>query len=376
MLEFQTKEIARAALEPGEEERLRQERVLQANAERLLSLSDEAYAFLYEDEQAALSRLGQVFRRVEELSAIDPRFGPHLSAREALVSQLEDLALFLRDYREEIGASPGRLDEIESRLALIERLERKYGESVDEILAFGRNCAEELEGLSSLEDREERLRAESKQAEGRYLTLALALSARRRESAADLARRVRRELGALAMAGTRFEVGFEPETAVADDEGRETWTERGLERAELLLSPNPGEQLRPLARIASGGELSRILLALKSVASLDQAGQTLVFDEVDTGIGGGVAEVVGRKLKAIAAAHQVLCVTHLPQIAALADQHFAVEKRVEGGRTLTGVRGLSAAERVEEVARMLGGRTVTDAARQHAREMMARGQES
>jgi DNA repair protein RecN (Recombination protein N) len=373
MLEFQAGEISRAGLAPGEEDALRQERRLLANAERLLSLCDEAYSLLYEDEHAVLGRLGRVFRRVEELAALDPRFASHLSAREVVASQLEDLALVLRDYREGIGARPGRLDEIESRLSQIERLKKKYGATLDEVLSFGLACSQELQGLGSLEERERELLAACDAAAARYLAAARELAAQRRRAAEQLSTRVREELAELAMGGTRFEVRFDPKEPLSRAEDPSTWTERGIERGELQLSPNPGEELRPLARIASGGELSRILLALKSVASLDQAGQTLVFDEVDSGIGGAVAEVVGRKLRRIAAAHQVLCVTHLPQIAALADRHFVVEKRVEGGRTLTAARRLSDDHRVEEVARMLGGRTITDVARRHAREMMAGG---
>jgi DNA repair protein RecN (Recombination protein N) len=196
------------------------------------------------------------------------------------------------------------------------------------------------------------------------------LSRKRRAAAKELEKKVEAELALLAMQKTRFRVHFDPEETPEAIGDTASWTERGLERAEFLLSPNPGEDLRPLARIASGGELSRILLALKSVASLDTAGKTLVLDEVDAGIGGGVAEIVGRKLRAIAERHQVLCVTHLPQIASQADAHYAVRKRVERGRTLTEVLPLAAEERVDEVARMLGGETVTEAARRHAREMV------
>jgi DNA repair protein RecN (Recombination protein N) len=172
------------------------------------------------------------------------------------------------------------------------------------------------------------------------------------------------------MEKTRIKFRFDPDIPAATPDDTSGWTDRGIEAVELLLSPNPGEELKPLARIASGGELSRILLALNSVASLDDAGKTLVFDEVDAGIGGGVAEVLGRKLKAIAARHQVLCVTHLPQVASFADRHYAVRKRVERGRTVTEVKALGADERVEEVARMLGGETITETARRHAREMV------
>ena len=370
MLEYQSVEIERAALLPGEEEALRQEKRLQANAGRLAELSGEAYATLYEDEAAVLARLGHVYRKIEDLSRIDPRFTPYVEGRPAVRAQLDDLALFLRDYRESLQVSPGRLDEIETRLALVERLKRKYGATVEDVLAFGEKCRSELRDLGSPEERERTLAHEHDALAARYLAAASQLSRRRRAAARDLEKKVQGELALLAMERTRFEVSFSPESPAATAEETSGWNERGLETAEFLLSPNPGEDLRPLARIASGGELSRILLALKSVANLDAQGKTLVFDEVDAGIGGRVAEVVGRKLRDMARRHQVLCVTHLPQIASMADRHLVVRKRVERGRTTTEVGLLDAAERVEEVARMLGGETVTDAARRHAREMV------
>jgi DNA repair protein RecN (Recombination protein N) len=369
MLAHQAEEIERAALAPGEEDALRQEKVVQANAGRLAALTAEAYALLYDAEDAALPALGQVYRKVEDLGRIDPRFTPFLEARAAVRAQLEDLAFFLRDYAGTLEVAPGRLDEIEGRLALIERLKRKYGASVDEMLAFAAQCRAQLEDLADPEAQERALGAERAEAAGQYRALATALRARRREAAVDLAERVRKELGQLAMEKARFEVGFAP-LASASDEDAERWTERGLDAAEFVLSPNPGEDLRPLARIASGGELSRILLALNAVAAASASAQTLVFDEIDAGIGGRVAEIVGRKLRTVARTHQVLCVTHLPQIASLADRHYAVGKRVVKGRTVTDVRALDDGERVEEVARMLGGETITDTTRRHAREMV------
>jgi DNA repair protein RecN (Recombination protein N) len=369
-LAFQAAEIEKAALRGGEEDELALERVRQANAGRLASLSEEAYALLYDSEDAVVARLGQVYRRLEDLASLEPRFRPHLEARDSLKAQLEDLALTLRDYRDDLSVTPGRLDEIESRLALIERLKRKYGASLEEVLAFGERCRAELADLASPEERERRLAAERAAAAEAFRQRAASLSRARRAAARELAVRVQAELAQLAMEKTRFEVGFDPAGAPSGTADESSWSERGLETGQFLLAPNPGEELRPLARIASGGELSRILLALKSVASLDEPGKTLVFDEVDAGIGGRVAEVVGRKLKAIAARHQVLCVTHLPQIASLADRHYAVRKRVTKGRTLTEVVSLEGEARVDEVARMLGGETITDAARRHAREMV------
>jgi DNA repair protein RecN (Recombination protein N) len=286
-----------------------------------------------------------------------------------VLAPLEDLALRLRDYHQQLEVSPGRLDEIESRLASIERLKKRYGGKVGEVLAFGERCRLELDALAAPEEQERALASQRERLASAYLERARAQSRRRRAAALDLRRRVLAELDQLAMEKTRFEVAFTPADADAPVDPAQ-WTERGLERAEFLLSPNPGEELRPLARVASGGELSRIMLALKSVLRSDRPGLTLVFDEVDAGIGGRVAEVVGRKLRAVAARQQVLCVTHLPQIAAFADRHLAVRKRVERGRTVTLVEPLAKEARVEEVARMLGGETVTSTARQHAREML------
>ena len=369
MLEFQAAEIERAALAPDEEESLRVERARLANAGRLAALSGEAYALLYDDESAAIGRLGQVYRRIGELAEIEPAFRPHAEARAALLAQLEELALLLRDYKEGLEVAPGRLDEVEARLALVERLKKKYGESVADVLAFAARCRDELGDSATPEERLAALEARRATLAASYLERAGSLSRQRRQAAAALEKAVRRELAELAMEKTRFEVGFDPARAEASPDPSR-WSERGLERVEFLLSPNPGEDLRPLARIASGGELSRIMLALKSVVHGDTPQATLVFDEVDAGIGGRVAEVVGRKLKGVAARQQVLCVTHLPQIAALADHHLAVRKHVTRGRTVTTVERLTEDERVEEIARMLGGAVVTETARTHAREML------
>jgi DNA repair protein RecN (Recombination protein N) len=373
MLEYQAAEVEKAGLAPGEEESLRHEKQIQASAGRLAELSGDAYRLLYDDEDAVVSRLGQIYRKVEELAAIDPRLAPHVEAKAAVRASLDDLALFLRDYREGLQVSPGRLDEIESRLALIERLKRKYGATVEEVIAFGERCRADLASLGSPEEREAVLQREREELTGKYLAAARTLSRKRRAAARELEKKMQAELGQLAMEKTRFRVQFQPDVA-GDDDGA-VWNERGLETAEFLISPNPGEEMRSLARIASGGELSRILLALKSLATHDdpEEGKTLVFDEVDAGIGGRVAEVVGRKLRTIAARHQVLCVTHLPQIASMAERHFVVRKRVERGRTVTDVQPLEGGERVEEVARMLGGETVTETARRHAREMVKQG---
>lgn len=373
MLEFQATEIEQAALQPDEEESLRSEKRVQANAGRLATLAAEAYGSLYEDEGAALGRLTQVYKRVDELAAIDVRFGEYAAGRAGVLAPLEDLSYFLRDYREGLQVTPGRLDDIEARLALVERLKKKYGSTVEEVLAFGARCRSELGPAGSADEREKALGEERATVAQRYFARASELSRKRRAAARDLQKRVEAELGQLAMERTRFRVQFEPDLPPADATDSSSWGAHGIEGAEFLLSPNPGEDLRPLARIASGGEMSRILLALNAASGLEAQDKTLVFDEVDTGIGGRVAEVVGRKLRTIAERHQVLCVTHLPQIASLAESHLAVSKRIDKNRTIAEVRALDEEAHVEEVARMLGGETITETARRHAREMVKQG---
>jgi DNA repair protein RecN (Recombination protein N) len=369
-LEFQAGEIEAARIRPGEGADLQREKRLLGNAERLAALSSEAYALLYEDESSALALLGRTWKKVEELALLDERLRPHLAGRDTVRAALDDLALALRDYREGVAFAPGRLEEVEARLALLQRLCRKYGDDEAAVLAHGAECRRQLGLIAGSAEQEGALEEERGTLASRYVEAATALSTRRRKAAAVLEQRVEAELGDLAMEKTRFRVRFAPAETPSDGGDPASWTEGGIESVEFHLSPNPGEELRPLSRVASGGELSRILLGLNSVASAAAAGITLVFDEVDAGIGGRVAEVVGRKLRDLARRHQVLCVTHLPQIASMADNHHVARKRVERGRTTTDVHRLNAAEHVEEVARMLAGETVTDIARQHAREMV------
>lgn len=364
VLEQQVAEIERAHLQPGEDAALVREKAVVANADRLAALCAEAYASLYDDDAAILSRLRQVYRKVEDLAALEPRFTAALEARAAVNSALEDLAYMLRDFSDDLQVAPGRLDEIESRLAAIDRLRRRFGATADEVLAFADDARRQLATLEAPEARREQLSMASAEARTRYLEMARALSGRRRSAARDLERRMQKGLRELALEGTRFEVRFTP---VAED--LSVAGAHGLERAEFFIAPNLGEELRPLARTASGGELSRLLLALKSAAIREQ-GHTLVFDEIDAGIGGRVAEVVGRRLRAMAERHQVLCVTHLAPIAAQANTHWRVSKETRSGRTFTRVQRLEAGDRVDELARMLAGERVTDAARKHARELV------
>jgi DNA repair protein RecN (Recombination protein N) len=377
---FQLGELDRAALKADnitEDVDLASTRQVLASAERVQRLCDESYGALYESDGAVLAGLGGVWRRVSELAAFDRRFEPFLNERDGIKSQLEELAAFLRQYGASIEASPERLQQVEDRLAQLDRLKRKYGPSLRECIERGEALRQELADLERGDERVAELEREHAATRTHYLASARALSAARRRVSAALARDIERMGGELAMEQTRFEVRF------ADDVPEPEWSSRGVDRAEFFVSPNPGEDLRPLARIVSGGELSRLMLAIKTLTATSRldwneadgrppsgAAPGLIFDEVDAGIGGRVAEVVGRKLYALGSAFQVLCITHLPQIAAYADAHYAIEKRVAAGRTRTTVARLDGDARVAEIGRMLGGDMVTDGLRASAEEML------
>jgi len=364
-LRFQQSEIDRVAPRADEDEALASERVLLVNAEKLRRLCDEAYGRLYDDDSSVLSSLAAVWKRVSELRELDPRFGPYLESRGAVEAQLGELATFLREYGARIESAPERLQELEDRLASIERLKRKYGPTLQDVTARRQRCLDELAALDSSAETIAELERRLAQAGERYDGTARALSAERRRRAGEFATALERELGSLAMAGTRFDVRFDSGEVTED-----RWTARGTDVAEFFVSPNPGEEVRPLARIVSGGELSRVMLALKTLATTDSPGKTLVFDEVDAGIGGRVADVVGQRLQALGRGFQVLCITHLPQIAVCGQSHYQVAKVERGGRTHTTVDELRGQARIDELARMMAGAVVTDGARATAREML------
>ena len=366
LITFQLGEIRKAAPRDAEDESLAATRQVLASAERVQRLCAESYAALYESDGSALASLGAVWKRVGELAAIDPQFGSYVEARDGIKGQLEDLAFFLRSYADTVDASPARLQEVEDRLALLERLKRKYGPTLGDVIERGHDLAREQELLTGAGERAEDLQRALNVASDRYLKAARELSRLRREAARQFARTVEALLADLAMTRTRFEVRFN-----AAELGPEEWAESGIDRSEFFVSPNPGEELRPLARIVSGGELSRVMLALKTMAAGNEPGKTLIFDEVDAGIGGRVADVVGMRLRALGDRFQVLCITHLPQISAQATTHFRIEKNIRGGRTLTSVDRLNEAARVEEIARMIGGTVVTDHVRATASELLA-----
>jgi DNA repair protein RecN (Recombination protein N) len=379
LITFQLGELDRAAPRAGEDDELAGLRHVLASAERVERLCAESYAALYERDDAVLAGLGGVWRRVAELAELDALFKPYLDARDSIKSQLEDLALCLRRYADSIDASPAQLQHIEERLALLERLKRKHGPSLGDVIAKHEALRRERSDLERGDDRLAELEHAFAASRLAYLAAAETLSRERRRVAADFATRLETALAELAMDHTRFEVRFEA-TPIAES----AWGPRGVDAAEFFVSPNLGEELRPLARIVSGGELSRIMLAIKTLTATSRRGFSdaedrppsasapgLIFDEVDAGIGGRVADIVGRKLRALGSAFQVLCITHLPQIAAYADTHFLIEKQVDGGRTRTTVCRLTPTARVDEMARMLGGEAVSDGLRRSAREMLA-----
>jgi DNA repair protein RecN (Recombination protein N) len=366
MAEFQLQEIDRVAPVAGEDERLRGERAVLVNADRLSRLSAEAYGALYEGEHAALSSLAGVWRRLAELSTVDPRFTPFLDQRDGVKSALEDLAFFLRSYASDIDASPERLQLVEDRLAALDRLMKKYGPTFDALLARRAALTEELADLGAGAERAADLEARERSARERFLERARELSAIRREGAGRLTERLERALAGLAMPHCHVELPLHRLDMP------EHWTASGIDTGEIYLSPNPGEELRPLARIASGGELSRIMLALHTLTGIDEGGRTLVFDEVDAGIGGAAADAVGAQLQVLSRRGQVLCITHLAQIAARADAHFALTKAVRDGRTTAAVARLDQAAREHELARMIAGVEVSDDVLASARDLLRR----
>ena len=371
---FQVSEIDAVKLRDGEENDLRAERARLQHAERIVAGLQEAVGLLYEDPQSAAARLARAAALLRDVSRVEPDAAAPIEAIEGAQSYLEDVVGRARALRDRAVFDPERLEQIDARLDAIARLKRKYGESVAAILAHRQDAAAALDRIirhDAIAEETERAVADAAAAAGRE---AAALSEQRTRGAERLERLVQKEIRGLGMEHGRFRVALRRDAAGPDDlgSGAEGYRvgPRGAETAELLLSANPGEDLRPLAKVVSGGELSRVMLAAKTVLAAADDVPVLVFDEVDAGIGGRVADVVGQKLRATAAGRQVLCVTHLAPIAAYASHHLLVQKHVARGATRTSVTALRATARVDELARMLGGERVTDTSRRHARELL------
>jgi len=385
---FQKREIEQAKLQPEEDERLETEKHVLANAEKIYNAAMNAFDLLYEGNASTSSSLRAAQKQIEELSRYEPKFQDALAAVETARISVADIGATLRDYAGGIQASPEHLGEVEDRLALLDRLKRKYGPTLDAVIAFGAEVATKLLDVENKDEILHQLRADLTKASVEYLGAARAVSKKRGDAARRLEKLVEAEINDLAMKST-----FRIEITPSEEEGN--WSPTGIDEVVYMISANPGEPLRRLEHTASGGELSRLMLALKVSVETDtstaskkesvarvpspakRAGsprsspqRTLVFDEIDTGIGGRAAEAVGKKLKALARVNQVLCVTHLPQIATFADHHYVIEKKDSAGRARTSIRAVSGDERTEEVARMLSGAKLTETSRKHAEQMI------
>ena len=398
---FQKKEIEGAHLKPGEDAELETEKHVLANVEKIHNASARAYDLLYESDTSGIAALSGAIRQLQEVARFDARFEADAAQLQAAQAVFEDVSANLRDYTQKLNSSPERLAEVEDRLAVLDRLKRKYAPQVsaglDAVISYGAEAGRKLDELENREEILAQLARKREEAAGQYLQAARELSRKRFDSAKKMEKQVEAEINHLAMRA-RFKV----EITGGDDPPQ--WTAGGFDQVVYLIATNPGEPMKPVEQIASGGELSRIMLALKATVEAgkitsradgpgNQTGQgkrnkgrvaqrTLVFDEIDAGVGGSAAEAVGRRLHSLARGNQVLCVTHLPQIACFADHHYLIEKKISGGasgtalvkgRTTIAIRALTPAERQEEIARMLSGSELTESSRRHAAEMLKAG---
>ncbi len=367
-LDFQIQEIEKAGLTAGEEEDLQGERLILKNSEKIGHWVEESLSLAYSGESSLASQVAQLQPLLEHLSEFDPESKSALDSVSHFAITVQELGDHLIQFRENQNRSPERLEQVESRLSQLEDLKRKYGPSLEEVLKFLDECRTEH---TELDQSQEHLQEMDEELEGRYREykrLAGTLSAKRTRAARKLEKEVEREISQLGMQKARFQIELRPRST--DPERPDLLQDSGTEDVEFLLSPNPGEDIKPLRKIASGGELSRFMLALKSVGRDSQEGRTLIFDEIDSGIGGRTAEFVARKLRSLSRNHQVICITHLPQIASFAAHHFRIEKKVAQNRTFTVVHKLTDAERTEEIARLLAGSHITPATLKTAGEML------
>ena len=370
---FQCREIEEARLQAGEDERLGVEKRVLGNAEKIYSAAIHAFDLLYEGDGSTSSSLRAAQKHLEELARYEPKFQEARTALESARISVEDVGATLRDYAGGIHASPERLAELEERLVLLDRLKRKYGSTLENVIVFGEETRRKLNEMENKDQVLLELRGKLAAAAEEYRKAARTVSRKRTEAGRRLEKLVEAEINDLAMRAS-FRI------AVEENDGEEHWTTSGINQVVYRIAANAGETMRPLEQTASGGELARVMLALKASveAGANPAGKrksaaaqrTLVFDEIDTGIGGRAAEAVGKKLKGLSKTNQVLCVTHLPQIATFADHHYVIEKRETSGRTKTSVRLIAGEERTEEVARMLSGAKLTETSRKHAEQMI------
>ncbi len=359
LLRFQINEIDTAFLKVGEKDNLIEEKTILSNLSRLNELTDTAYSMIYGSENSCVERLSSIIAKVREMSSIDHSASDILNMLESALPAIEDAAISLRGYKDRYDFEPEKLAEIEERLELIKKLEKKYGEGIETVFRYRIEAEKELKGLEFTDERLDSIEAELKVKEDMLLSAALSLTGKRRKTAKKIEELVKNELRELAFSKADFEIDIKQEAI----------SPYGLDKVEFLFSANPGEPPKPLVKIASGGELSRVMLALKSILADFDSIPVLIFDEVDAGIGGKTAEGVGKKLKAISNKHQVLCTTHLPQIASKGDSHLKIEKGQKDGRVYVEVRELKGRERLDEIARMLSGK-ITEVSLKHAKELI------
>jgi DNA repair protein RecN (Recombination protein N) len=371
LLKYQISEIESANLNPGEEEELTDEIKFLGSAGRLAEVANEAYDSLYASDSACITGLSRILTSLREIAGIDARARDALKSVEDALPLLEEAGYFLRDYKDKLDNNPQQLEHAQERLELIKGLKRKYGDSIREILAYRDTADGELQELQNSEERIEGLKKELEILKNTLTEKGRKLSEKRKASAKKIEIEVVSQLSELSMPDSKFSISLTQEKGDDTADGFRA-TPKGIDNVEFLISPNVGEDLKPLSRVASGGELSRIMLALKSIMAKGDNIPVLVFDEIDAGIGGRTAETVGQKLKNLSSRHQIICITHLPQIASHADRHLRIEKRVKKERTIVEINAVEKDERTAEVARMLGGE-VSEASLKHAKEMLKKG---
>jgi DNA repair protein RecN (Recombination protein N) len=375
LLEFQKKEILDASIKPGEDASLEQEKIRLKNGEELYSAVYSSIEDLYSAKGAVVERLVEVKKNLDKATAIDPELTPKAKELSEATFRIEDIAEELRTYLKIITIDDKRLEEVESRLDILTRLKRKYGETLKAVISHLETIDQDLSGIENISGQINDIETKLSELHRELSGLSLELSSKRSQTAKLLAKKVEKELASLRMSGTKFKISLQ--TILANDNSdphlvvkATTLNETGIDQANFLIAPNVGEDLKPMASVASGGELSRIVLALKAILAEKGSVETLVFDEVDAGIGGSVAEAVGRKLSKLARYHQIICITHLPQIAKFGDNHFRITKNVSHGRTITSINPLNEKDRIKEIARMLGGMEITKTTLEYAREML------
>jgi len=375
LLEFQKKEILDASIKPGEDASLEQERIRLKNGEELYSAVYSSIEDLYSANGAVVERLVEVKKNLDKAVAIDSELTSKVKELSEATFRIEDIAEELRTYLKNIPIDDKRLEELESRLDILTRLKRKYGGTLEAVISHLETIDQELSGIENISGQINDIETKLSKLHRELSGLSLELSSKRSQSAKLLAKKVEQELASLRMSGTKFKISLQ--TIPASDNSDtylvvkgNTINETGIDQANFLIAPNVGEDLKPMASVASGGELSRIILALKAILAEKGSVETLVFDEVDAGIGGSVAEAVGKKLSKLASYHQIICITHLPQIAKFGDNHFRITKNVSQGRTITSINPLNEKDRIKEIARMLGGMEITKTTLDHAREML------